>query len=178
MAGTKPYMAPEVLACGCTSPPTAGSRGRDAYGPEVDWWSLGVTAFELSSGKRPFAIRSATRISDCLAQTCAGAKANKLWSAEWSSLMVNGLLRPTAAARLSTLSALRAHAATAELDWAQLSSLDAPFVPSPDRLHCDPAYELEEMIVERRPLHKKKKRLRRQQTLLTQRLLDDKQVMR
>ena len=47
--------------------------------------------------------------------------------------------------------------------------LDAPFVPRRDVLHCDPTYELEEMIVEARPLHKKKKRLlQRQQTLLTQ----------
>lgn len=27
------------------------------------------------------------------------------------------------------------------------------------RLHCDPTFELEEMILESRPLHKKKKRL-------------------
>jgi len=36
-------------------------------------------------------------------------------------------------------------------------------------LNCDPTYELEEMIIEAKPLHKKKKRLLRQQTLLTQR---------
>ena len=35
-------------------------------------------------------------------------------------------------------------------------------------LNCDPTYELEEMIVESKPLHKKKKRLLRQQTLMTQ----------
>ena len=42
-----------------------------------------------------------------------------------------------------------------------------------DGLNCDPTYELEEMIVETRPLHKKKKRLLlRQQSLLTQSTLD------
>ena len=42
-----------------------------------------------------------------------------------------------------------------------------------DALNCDPTYELEEMIVETRPLHKKKKRLLlRQQSLQTQSNLD------
>ncbi len=42
-----------------------------------------------------------------------------------------------------------------------------------DVLNCDPTYELEEMIVETRPLHKKKKRLLlRQQSLLTQSTLE------
>lgn len=47
-------------------------------------------------------------------------------------------------------------------------SLSAPFVPDKQTLNCDPTYELEEMILETKPLHKKKKRLLRQQTLLTE----------
>ena len=50
-----------------------------------------------------------------------------------------------------------------------------PFVPRGDVLNCDPTYELEEMIVEARPLHKKKKRLLRQQSLLTQSSSGDQQ---
>lgn len=34
-----------------------------------------------------------------------------------------------------------------------------PASPQKGRLHCDPTFELEEMILESRPLHKKKKRL-------------------
>ena len=30
-----------------------------------------------------------------------------------------------------------------------------------DHLNCDPTYELEEMIIEAKPLHKKKKRLKK-----------------
>lgn len=38
--------------------------------------------------------------------------------------------------------------------------LRAPFSPlQKGRLNCDPAFELEEMILESKPLHKKKKRL-------------------
>lgn len=32
-------------------------------------------------------------------------------------------------------------------------------------MNCDPTFELEEMIVEARPLHKKKKRLAKQRSL-------------
>ncbi|XP_046512852.1 serine/threonine-protein kinase 32B isoform X2 [Equus quagga] len=72
MAGTKPYMAPEVFQ--------VYVDGGPGYSYPVDWWSLGVTAYELLRG--------------------------------WKG-----------------------------------------------RLNCDPTFELEEMILESKPLHKKKKRL-------------------
>lgn len=34
-----------------------------------------------------------------------------------------------------------------------------------DHLNCDPTFELEEMIIETRPLHKKKKRLAKQRSI-------------
>jgi len=37
------------------------------------------------------------------------------------------------------------------------------FVPKTDSLNCDPTFELEELIVESRPLHKKRARLEKQQ---------------
>ena len=39
-----------------------------------------------------------------------------------------------------------------------IAKLDA-FVLQKDHLNCDPTFELEEMIIESKPLHKKKKRL-------------------
>ncbi|XP_077933070.1 serine/threonine-protein kinase 32C isoform X3 [Halichoerus grypus] len=72
LAGTKPYMAPEIFQ--------SFVSGGSGYSFEVDWWSVGVLAYELLRG--------------------------------WKG-----------------------------------------------RLHCDPTFELEEMILESRPLHKKKKRL-------------------
>lgn len=39
-----------------------------------------------------------------------------------------------------------------------------PFKPPEDHLNCDPSLELEEMIVEAKPLHKKKKRLAKQRS--------------
>ncbi|XP_062538920.1 serine/threonine-protein kinase 32C-like [Armigeres subalbatus] len=39
------------------------------------------------------------------------------------------------------------------------------FKPSKDHLNCDPSLELEEMIIETKPLHKKKKRLAKQRSI-------------
>ena len=87
--------------------------------------------------------------------------------------------------RVSSLQDMRAAPALAGVLWAELSEkkVEPGFVPNVSprasggqageggwapaqchlpqkgRLHCDPTFELEEMILESRPLHKKKKRL-------------------
>lgn len=43
-------------------------------------------------------------------------------------------------------------------------AITPPFRPKEDHLNCDPSLELEEMIVEAKPLHKKKKRLAKQRS--------------
>ncbi|KAI5693839.1 hypothetical protein M8J75_006492 [Diaphorina citri] len=91
MSGTKPYIAPEIFLVA-----TDEVLG---YSYSVDWWSLGVTLFEILARGRPFDIHSNTSVKDR------------------------------------------------------------------DHLNCDPTFELEEMIVEARPLHKKKKRLAKQRSL-------------
>uniref|UniRef100_UPI001658FA7B serine/threonine-protein kinase 32C-like n=1 Tax=Halichoerus grypus TaxID=9711 RepID=UPI001658FA7B len=63
--------------------------------------------------------------------------------------------------RVSSLQDMQAAPSLAGVLWQDLSEKKvAPgFVPNKGRLHCDPTFELEEMILESRPLHKKKKRL-------------------
>ena len=43
--------------------------------------------------------------------------------------------------------------------------LDIYFLEQKDHLNCDPTFELEEMIIESKPLHKKKKRLSKQKSI-------------
>ncbi|XP_058527243.1 serine/threonine-protein kinase 32C isoform X3 [Ochotona princeps] len=114
LAGTKPYMAPEIFY--------SFVNGGTGYSFEVDWWSVGVMAYELLRG--------------------------------W-------LLTVNPEHRLASLQDMQAAPALADVLWDELSEkkVEPGFVPNKGRLHCDPTFELEEMILESRPLHKKKKRL-------------------
>ena len=50
VAGSMAYMAPQVI-------------GKKGYSWQVDWWSLGVTAYELLFHKRPFDGRNAEKMT-------------------------------------------------------------------------------------------------------------------
>jgi serine/threonine kinase 32 len=53
VAGTMAYMAPEVIR-------------KNGYSWQVDWWSLGVTAYELLFHKRPFEGRNAEKTTQSI----------------------------------------------------------------------------------------------------------------
>ena len=58
------FAAPEIFDCAadlCVG-----------YGYAVDWWSLGVVAYECVRGCRPFDIHSATNLSDVRALFAGG----------------------------------------------------------------------------------------------------------
>ena len=52
-AGTLAYMAPEILS-------------KQGYATSVDWWSLGIVAYELLFGKRPFKGKSTEQTTDAI----------------------------------------------------------------------------------------------------------------
>uniref|UniRef100_A0A8C5IYK9 Serine/threonine kinase 32A n=1 Tax=Junco hyemalis TaxID=40217 RepID=A0A8C5IYK9_JUNHY len=151
IAGTKPYMAPEMFS---STKPTS-------YSFAVDWWSLGVTAYELLRTRRPYHIRSSASPGDIARVLRTAAVA---FPAAWSPGMV-GLIRKllelNPEKRFSQLKDIQSFPYLSDVNWdAVLQKRILPeFIPVKGRLNCDPAFELEEMILESKPLHKKKKRL-------------------
>ncbi|VCX37661.1 unnamed protein product [Gulo gulo] len=153
MAGTKPYMAPEVFQ--------VYVDGGPGYSYPVDWWSLGVTAYELLRGWRPYEIHSATPIDEILNMF----KVERVhYSSTWCKGMVallKKLLTKDPESRLSSLGDVQSAPYLSDMNWDAVfeKALTPGFVPNKGRLNCDPTFELEEMILESKPLHKKKKRL-------------------
>ncbi|XP_073096200.1 serine/threonine-protein kinase 32C isoform X3 [Manis javanica] len=153
LAGTKPYMAPEIFQ--------SFISGGTGYSFEVDWWSVGVMAYELLRGWRPYDIHSSNAV-ESLVQLFSTVSVQYVptWSKETVALL-RKLLAVDPKHRVSSLQAVRTAPALAGMLWDDLSQkkVQPGFVPNKGRLHCDPTFELEEMILESRPLHKKKKRL-------------------
>ncbi|XP_026089953.1 serine/threonine-protein kinase 32B [Carassius auratus] len=155
IAGTKPYMAPELFQ--------SFEGTHPGYSFAVDWWSLGITAYELLRGQRPYIMRTNTPANEILhtfhiAHPCYPAA----WSTGIRSLLPK-LLCVNAQKRISSLSELQNLEYLSDVNWDAVLSKQTPpgFLPNRRRLNCDPTFELEEMILESKPLHKKKKRLAR-----------------
>ncbi|KAG8439301.1 hypothetical protein GDO86_005500 [Hymenochirus boettgeri] len=151
VAGTKPYMAPEMFY----------PRGQICYSYGVDWWSLGVTAYELLRGRRPFHIHSSTAPADIVnVFHTATVTYPPAWSEEMVTLL-HKLLNRNPEERFSSLGDIKDFPYLSDINWdaALQKNLIADFLPTKGRLNCDPTFELEEMILESKPLHKKKKRL-------------------
>ncbi|XP_054974938.1 serine/threonine-protein kinase 32C isoform X3 [Sorex araneus] len=145
LAGTKPYMAPEIFQ--------SFVSGGTGYSFEVDWWSVGVMAYELLRGWRPYDIQPSSSV-DSLVQLFGTATVQyaPAWSKDTVVLLRKApLLQPAGHA---------GHACTGHRAVGPPQREEGgAWLRAQRRLHCDPTFELEEMILESKPLHKKKKRL-------------------
>lgn len=157
MSGTKPYMAPEVFLCALDE--IAG------YSFPVDWWSLGVVAYEMRSGSRPFIVHSNTPLTEVKNILHSPLRYPRHWNSSLIDL-IRKLLCVHPGARISSQQELQQTPLLRHIDFKKILEKKAkpPFKPPEDHLNCDPCLELEEMIVETRPLHKKKKRLAKQRS--------------
>lgn len=136
------------------------------YSYPVDWWSLGVLAWETLSLSRPFELYNSTSYREALKTMQSW---DRLAPAHWSANIreiLDALLTLDAGARVSCLSELKKFRAMKAMDFEAVRNkhIKPPFTPPKDHLNCDPAWELEEMIIETKPLHKKKKRLAKQRS--------------
>ncbi|RZF39251.1 hypothetical protein LSTR_LSTR010345 [Laodelphax striatellus] len=159
VSGTKPYIAPEVFDCG-------GGAVGGGYSFEADWWSLGVTSYELMCRARPYAIDSATSLAEARALFAIPVSYPTRCSPHIKQLLKK-LLQVKPSSRASSIDDLKKTELLKNCDFEAILEGNAkpPFTPPRDHLNCDPTFELEEMIVEAKPLHKKKKRLAKQRSL-------------
>ncbi|CAD6992826.1 unnamed protein product [Ceratitis capitata] len=157
MSGTKPYMAPEVFMCALEE--IAG------YSYSVDWWSLGVVAYEMRANVRPFVVHSNTGLAEVKHILTTPVHYPRYWSHDFIDLLTK-LLNVHPGARISSQQELQQTPLLRYMNFKSILEKKSkpPFKPPEDHLNCDPCLELEEMIVETRPLHKKKKRLAKQRS--------------
>lgn len=156
LTGTRPYMAPEIFST--TTHDCVG------YSYPVDWWSLGVCFYEMLRGRRPFDISvhfNARQARDLLTLTPLAIPVE--WSDDLISF-IGHLINVDPARRITNIDMFSRHPYMERIDLkAVLRRRTAPvFIPNMNTLNCDPTFELEEMIIESKPLHKKKKRLKRE----------------
>jgi len=122
IAGSMAYMAPEVLA----------KRG---YLSSVDWWSLGVMAYELLFGRRPFRGKTNSALTHSIMHDRCVFPDNvgKMVSKEAVSF-VSGLLERDIKKRLGCrngIADIKAHPFFAGMDWDAIEAKEAipPFEP-------------------------------------------------
>ncbi|KZV72738.1 kinase-like protein [Peniophora sp. CONT] len=152
VAGSVAYMAPEVV-----------DPARPGYSWQVDYWSLGVVAYELLWHARPYDGPSADAIMSAL-QTTEAAIPCTIDGAQMVSDEAIGAIRKFLAKNpskrlgcrslMSSLRDVQRHPWFARLNWKELESKKAklPFVPSEDEANFDLKYEFDAFVNSRKPL--------------------------
>ncbi|KAI8078289.1 kinase-like domain-containing protein, partial [Gilbertella persicaria] len=148
-AGSLVYMAPEILE-------------EKRYTTDVDWWSLGVTMFELLFGKRPFNGRTNEELRNSIIHDPLVIPTDIPVSPECIEIL-EGLLSKSPRDRLGHgvqgFKKLKTHAWFKGLNWDELENKTAvpPFIPNHDKSNFDAVHELEELLFEDAPLKPHKK---------------------
>ncbi|KAI9491907.1 kinase-like domain-containing protein [Zychaea mexicana] len=143
-AGTLAYMAPELV-------------GKQGYSTSIDWWSLGVLAYELLFGKRPFKGKSNDQTMDSILHDPLQFPENvyQIVSEDCVNVL-SGLLEKSPIRRLGAESFrnFKSHRWFAGLDWDALEMKTAvpPFIPDSKSLNFDAVHEIEEILLEEPPL--------------------------
>ncbi|KAM0754943.1 kinase-like protein [Meredithblackwellia eburnea MCA 4105] len=152
VAGSMAYMAPEVLA----------KRG---YFSSVDWWSLGVVAYELLFGKRPYRGKTNSSLTQSILKEPFKLPENADGTVSPEGLdCIKGLLQRDIKKRLGCkqmggIEAFKTHPWFRDYDWAQVEAKQAtpPFEPDSKKANFDATHELEELLLEDNPLKAKKR---------------------
>jgi len=129
-SGTPGYMAPEVMC-------------RQNHGVAVDYFALGVMAYEFMMGRRPYQGRSRKEIRDQILAKQVQIKKHEIpegWSLEAADF-VNRLIQRKPANRLGLNgpTEVKAHPWIKDYPWEKLANKDieAPFIPNQDEDNFD-----------------------------------------
>mmetsp|Transcript_28406 Transcript_28406/g.50562 ORF Transcript_28406/g.50562 Transcript_28406/m.50562 type:complete len:359 (-) Transcript_28406:30-1106(-) len=121
-SGTPGYMAPEVMC-------------RQPHGPAVDWFAMGVIAFESMKGFRPYRGRDRREIRDQILSRQAQLRRSDIpegWSMEAADF-INKLLQRKPQARLGSngVHEIKNHAWLRDFPWKKLfeKTYESPFRP-------------------------------------------------
>ncbi|KAG6837156.1 hypothetical protein H0H93_013746 [Arthromyces matolae] len=151
VAGSMAYMAPEILT----------KRG---YTYHIDWWSLGVCAYELIFGRRPFRGRTNSDLTYSISKDPLKwpEDADKKCSRAGMQIL-KGLLDRDTTRRFGCkpngegYQELRRHPWFKTIDWETLETKEqiSPFIPDTKKANFDASHELEELLLEDNPLKAK-----------------------
>ncbi|KAF8640281.1 hypothetical protein AX16_010176 [Volvariella volvacea WC 439] len=151
VAGSMAYMAPQVV-------------GRKGYSWQIDWWSLGVTAYELLFHKRPFDGKSAERMTQSiLKDTVKFPEGASSQCSEAGLSALKGFLDRDPKTRLGCqpeMADVKQHPWFASIDWEKLQKKECkpPFTPDMKHANFDVSHELDEFLMVEKPLtHTKRK---------------------
>ncbi|EMD33910.1 hypothetical protein CERSUDRAFT_117440 [Gelatoporia subvermispora B] len=152
VAGSMAYMAPEVV-------------GRKGYSWWVDWWSLGVVAYELLFHRRPFDGRTSDKMTQSILKDPIKVPSSKGVSAEGQDVL-RGFLDRNPKTRLGCrdkdlgIDDIRTHPWFANMDWDALENKDTqpPFVPDMKKANFDVSHELDEFLMVEKPLTHQRRR--------------------
>ncbi|KIM62755.1 hypothetical protein SCLCIDRAFT_1214865 [Scleroderma citrinum Foug A] len=154
VAGSMAYMAPEIL-------------NRKGYTWCVDWWSLGVTTYELLFNRRPFEGRTTEKITNSILKDSLKFPDDANQRCSPSAVeFVQELLERTVSQRLGCrptgngFQDIKRHPWMSSLDWDKLAKkeLQPLFIPDIKKANFDVSHELDEFLMVEKPLtHTKRK---------------------
>ncbi|KAJ3229084.1 hypothetical protein HDU81_005669 [Chytriomyces hyalinus] len=147
-SGTARYMAPEVIS-------------GTGYLNAVDWWSLGVTTYEMMYGYPPFRARHKDELKKAILSDPVEFSKNPKHNISdtavqfLSALLTRPLEQRLGAKENGGYEKMKAHEWFKDTDWSKVETkeLPVPFLPDVEKnAYHDPRYGLEEMFSGRNEL--------------------------
>ncbi|CAI4230430.1 unnamed protein product [Auanema sp. JU1783] len=149
-SGTRPYMAPEIFQCVLNIV--------DGYDKRVDWWSLGITFYEMMRGRTTYEFNAQHTPEQTLLII---EQSTVAFPAHWPNDLISFLkqmicLDPEN--RITCLQHIKEHPYTSRIDfeWVLARRAAPVFVPCKEGLNCDPMHEIEERIIVSTPIHRRR----------------------